>query len=260
MKKTVAIMAILLGAFFFAPNMLVAGVPEASLLEGVKPGPDGRIDIVTMFPHQDDELNAAGTFIKLKKEDPRVRTHIVCFTLGELSGAKETLNLTPEFQGKIRTQELEAAATVIGVDSLIQLQYHDQGLAGVAPEDLRKKVLEVIDRTGAEIVITYGPDGMTGHMDHITLSKAVTDAFQDSSAQKLYYAAMPKSICPLVKALNQIGCTEAAIKVDIRPYKKMKKLAWYEHATQKFFSGPIPSPDLTFLRDYEYFQPAKTNP
>ncbi len=237
-----------------------AAVPEGSLLEGVKPGPDGKIDIVTMFPHQDDELNAAGTFMKLKKENPAVRAHIVCFTLGELSGAKETLNLTPEFQGKIRTKEMEAAATVIGVDSLIQLQYHDQGLPKVPPEELRKKVREIIDRTGAEIVITYGPDGMTGHMDHITLSKAVTDAFPNSSAQKLYYAAMPKEYCPLLKALNKTGCTAATIKVDIRPYKKMKKLAWYEHATQKFFSGPIPSPDLTFLRDFEYFKPAETNP
>ncbi len=243
-----------------APFALAAAVPQGSLLDGVKPGPDGKIDLVTIFPHEDDELNAAGTFMKLKKEDPRVRTHIVCFTLGELSSAKETLNLTPEFQGKIRTKELEAAATVIGVDSLIQLQYHDQGLPKVPPEELRNKVLEVIEKTGAEVVITYGPDGMTGHMDHMTLSKAVDEAFPKSAAQKLYYAAMPKEYCPLVKAINKTGCTAATMCVDIKAEMKLKKLAWYEHATQKFFSGPIHSPDFEFLREDECFNLAASKP
>jgi LmbE family N-acetylglucosaminyl deacetylase len=242
------------------PMILKAGVPKGSLLDGVKPGPDGKIDLVTIFPHEDDELNAAGSFLKLKKENPNVRTHIVCFTLGELSSAKETLNLTPEFQGKIRTKELEAAATVIGVDSLIQLQYHDQGLPTVPLEELRNKVLEVIEKTHAEVVITYGPDGLTGHLDHLTLSKAVADAFPKSGAQKLYYAAMPKEYCPLVKAINKTGCTAATMCVNIKAEKKLKKLAWYEHTTQKFFSGPLPSPDLTFLRNEECFNLAASKP
>ena len=31
-----------------------AAVPAGSLLDGVKPGPDGKIDVVTIFPHPDD--------------------------------------------------------------------------------------------------------------------------------------------------------------------------------------------------------------
>jgi len=257
MKRTFLVWALIVGAII--PAVLQAGLPAGNLLEGVNPGADGKIDIVVMFPHQDDELNAAGTLMRLKKEDPRVRTHIVCFTLGEVSSAKKTLSITPEFQARIRTKELESAAAVIGVDSLNQLQYHDQGLAKVEPQELRNKVLEMIEKTGAEIVITYGPDGLTGHTDHITLSKAITDAFPQSHAQKLYYSAVPKSLCPLVKAMNKTGCTIATMKIDIRDYKKLKKLAWYEHATQKFFSGPLPTPDLTFLRNDEYFTLAKQN-
>jgi len=30
-------------------------VPKGDLLEGVRPGPDGMIDVLTVFAHQDDE-------------------------------------------------------------------------------------------------------------------------------------------------------------------------------------------------------------
>ena len=152
-----------------------AAIPTGSLLDGVHPGPDGKINVITMFPHQDDEtIFVGGTILKMKTEDPRVRVHIMCFTLGELSGAMKTLKITPEFQGKIRTKELEAAATVLKADEVIQLDYHDQGLAKADYNQLVQKALDGIEKTHAEVVITYGPDGMSGHIDHRTLSRAVT--------------------------------------------------------------------------------------
>jgi len=238
----------------------VAGVPEQSLLDGVEPGPDGKIDVVTMFPHQDDEtIFAGGTILKLKHENPEAAVHIVCFTLGQLSGAMKTLKLTPEFQGRIRTDELRAAATVLGADELIQLRYDDQGLARLDYQELVQKARELIAQTGAEVVVTYGPDGMSGHIDHRTLSRAVTEAFKQSSAQKLYYPAIPKSIGPLYKAINKFGYTKAEFRVCVKPYKKMKKLAMYEHATQKFFSGPFTSPNIETMYNHEWFKLAAEN-
>jgi len=232
-----------------------AGAPVGSLVHGVNPGPDGKTDVVTMFPHQDDEtIFVGGTILKLKHENPEVRVHIVCFTLGELSSAKETLKITPELQGRIRTEELRAAAAVLGADELIQLSYHDQGLAKVEFSQLVEKALSMIEQTGAEVVVSYGPDGMTGHIDHRTLCRAVTEAFKQSRAQKLYYAALPKSLGPIYKAINKFGYTEATIKVEVRPYKKLKKLAIYEHTTQKFFSGTLTSPNIETLYNYEWFR------
>ena len=237
-----------------------AAIPNGSLLDGVLPGPDGRIDVITMFPHQDDEtIFVGGTILKMKTEDPRVRVHIICFTLGELSGAMNTLKITPEFQGKIRTKELEAAATVLKADEVIQLDYHDQGLAKADYNQLVQKALDLMDKTHAAVVITYGPDGMSGHIDHRTLSRAVTDAFKKSSAQKLYYAALPASLGTIYSVYGKHGYTLADLKVDIRPYKKLKKLAMYEHTTQKFFSGPFTSLDAEVNRDFEWFKLAGQN-
>ena len=256
MKIKIALVMVLLALAFAAR----AEVPVGSLLGGVRPGPDGKIDVITIFPHEDDEtIFVGGTILKMK-QDPRVRVHIMCLTLGELSSAKEQLHITPEFQGKIRVQELRAAAAVLQADEVIQMDYHDQGLAGADQKILRQKVLEAIDETHAEVVITYGPDGMSGHIDHRTLSKAVTDVFPQSKAQRLYYVALPKSLGPIYKAVNKFGYTEATIAVDIMPYKKLKKLAMYEHATQKFFSGTFTSPNIESWYDYEWFKLAATNP
>ena len=255
MKIKIALVMVLLTLAFAAR----AELPVGSLLDGVKPGADGKIDVITIFPHQDDEtIFAGGTILKMK-QDPRVRVHIMCLTLGELSSAKEQLHITPELQGKIRVQELKAAAAVLQADEVIQMDYHDQGLAGADQTILRQKILDAIDKTGAEVVITYGPDGMSGHIDHRTLSKAVTDVFPQSKAQRLYYAALPKSLGPIYKAVNKVGYTEATIAIDIKPYKKLKKLAMYEHATQKFFSGTFTSPNIESWYDYEWFELAAEN-
>jgi N-acetylglucosamine malate deacetylase 2 len=251
--KIMLVMALL--ALTFAAR---AEVPVGDLLQGVRPGPDGMIDVITIYPHEDDEtIFTGGTILKMK-EDPRVRVHIMCLTLGELSGAKKTLNITPEFQGKIRAQELKAAAAVLKADEVIQLDYHDQGLAGADQELLRQKVLAAIDETHAEVVITYGPDGMSGHIDHRTLCKAVTDVFPQSHAQRLYYAAMPSSLGHIYKVVNRIGYTQADIAVDISPYKKLKKLALDEHATQVFFSGST-STHVESMYDHEWFKLAAEN-
>jgi LmbE family N-acetylglucosaminyl deacetylase len=236
-----------------------AKVPEGDPLAGVRPGPDGKIDVITIFPHQDDEtIFVGGTILKMKT-DPTVRVHIMCMTIGDLSSAKETLKISPELQGRIRVKELEAAAAVLGADEVIQLDYHDQGLAKADQNELRKKILDAIEKTGAEVVFTYGPDGMSGHIDHQTLSKAVTEVFPKTKAQKLYFPAVPKSLGPLYKAFNKVGFTEADIAVNTKPFQKLKKLAMYEHATQKFFSGPFTSPNIETMYDHEWFKLAATN-
>ena len=57
------------------------------------------------------------------------------------------------------------------------------------------------------------------------------------------------------------GYTLADLKVDIHEYYKLKKLAMYEHTTQKFFSGPFSSMDTVVNgeRNYEWFKLAASN-
>ena len=232
-----------------------AAVPDGSLIEGVKPGADGRIDVLTVFPHQDDETIFVGGAIMKLKTDPRVRVHIMCLTLGDMSEANRILKITPETQGRIRSAELRAAAQVLGADEVIQLDYHDQGLEPADQIELRSYILSEITRTDAELVITYGPDGVTGHSDHKAGSKAATAAFKQSGAQRLFYVVATGSL----KMPGSRGSYEPTVKVDVRPYKKMKLLAIDEHATQKWFAGFFQHMVMVRPGSFEYFALAAEN-
>ena len=246
-----AMMGLVAGLVF--ASMAAGRVQEGDILEGVQPGADGKIDLVTIFPHQDDETIFAGGTLAKVKQDPRARTHVICLTLGELSSAKEVLKITPEQQGRIRTQELLSAAAALGVDEVIQLHYHDQGLASLDPAALTKEILDLIARTGAEVVITYGADGITGHIDHRTLSRAVTAAFPQSQAQKLYYVSLPRRLGLLYSLHSHARPRPPTLVVDIRPVKKLKDLALHEHATQRDFSGRFSTLEMTGHIKHEWF-------
>jgi LmbE family N-acetylglucosaminyl deacetylase len=244
-----------------------ARVEKGDLLEGVKPGPDGMIDVLTVFAHQDDEsIPGGGALLKMKK-DPRVRIHIMCLTLGDMSEAKDWLKITPAHLGRIRSEELETAAAVYQAEQVIQLQYHDQGLTSADQEQLVAEVRQVIEQVGAEIVITHEPSGTTGHPDHITTSRTATQAFPASCAQRLYYVTVPRYIYVIRSAFSPVlnpggeipDPVWPTLRVNIREEKKLKHLAMYSHASQKHFSLVGIGMDMMGVIPAEWFALADTN-
>jgi len=233
-----------------------SAVPAGDLLEGVKPDKNGNIDVLTVFPHPDDEMYCDGALLKMKT-DPRVRIHLLVMTMGELSPAKDTLGISPEKMAEIRVKEIEKVATVLKADSLIRWDYHDQGLPQIDKNELAQKILEVMNQTDAEIIIGYGPEGITGHPDHIAGSQATQIAFQKSNAQKLYYVNVPQILYPIYRAYaltpNKPDPIPATIKVDVRKFKKLKMLAINSHASQKYFIGKIEQLEMSLNFNYEYF-------
>jgi LmbE family N-acetylglucosaminyl deacetylase len=75
--------------------------------------------------------------------------------------------LTPEVAGKIRTRELQQAAKTLGVSEVRFLGYRDGELSIINLEEIRLQVVELIREIRPQVVITFGPDGISGHPDHI---------------------------------------------------------------------------------------------
>ncbi len=258
------VMALVL-AFCLAPWLALAR-PAGDLLAGVVPGADGKIDVLTVFAHQDDEtISLGGTLIKIK-DDPRVRLHVMCMTLGDVSEAKEFLGITQEKMGEIRVAELRLAASIYPAEQIIQLDYHDASLAQADPAELEAKILETIERVGAELMLTHEPAGITGHPDHITTSRVATAAFKNSSAQKLYYTTLPRSIYAIFKMASPTISKQAppapvfsTMKVSVRDQMKLKKLAMYSHVSQRHFSLVSIAMKAVTLIDHEWFALAAEN-
>jgi LmbE family N-acetylglucosaminyl deacetylase len=233
-------------------------VPTGSLLDGVRPGVDGKINVVTVFSHPDDEtFYTGGTLLKMKK-DPRVRLHIVCMTNGNMDEAKENLGITKDQLGKFRKEELKLAGLVLGADSVVCLDYDDQGLEPANKELMLTRVLNEINKNDAGIIITNDPFGLSGHSDHIVCSEVAKKAFEKSPAQRLYYITMTpwRYKYNMIFALSDSKAEKSkpTIRVDITKEKKLKSLALYSHVTQanfSFWNSIAMTEDLWY--SYEYF-------
>src|SRR6185369_15614356 len=63
---------------------------------------------------------------------------------------------------------------------------------------IAERLITIIDQTKPDVVVTWGPDGLTGHPRHILVSNVVTRVFQQrrlvaAAPRKLYYIAYPES-------------------------------------------------------------------
>lgn len=70
---------------------------------------------------------------------------------------------------EIRRAELAASLAILGIDDHRYLNLPDGGLTDVDPADGVAMVIAAIERVQPDTILTFGPDGMTGHPDHITV-------------------------------------------------------------------------------------------
>jgi LmbE family N-acetylglucosaminyl deacetylase len=123
-------------------------------------------------PHPDDaEFGTSGTVAKLIQEGKTV-VYIVC-----TNGDKGTddINMLPEKLAKIREQEQQQAAKILGVNDVIFLRHSDQTLEDT-PE-FRKEIVQYIRLYKPDIVITADPNRRyVWHRDHRIVGRVVLDA------------------------------------------------------------------------------------
>jgi len=78
-----------------------------------------------------------------------------------------------------RADELAAALRVLGVADHHQLGFPDGGCADVAPAAGAAAVRRVLGAVRPDTVVTFGPDGFTGHPDHVAAGLWTRRALRD---------------------------------------------------------------------------------
>jgi len=148
--------------------------------------------VVALFAHPDDEsFSSGGTFALLV--DRGVPVTVVSATRGDVGEISHPSLATPETLPEVREGELRRAMAAVGVDDVRVLPYRDSGMAGshhhgheralvaASLEDVTRSVSDLLVETGATLVITFGPDGIYGHPDHIRIHEATTAAATSTS-------------------------------------------------------------------------------
>lgn len=102
--------------------------------------------------------------------------------------------------GSKEREETLCASRELGIKETFVLSGPEgQGHETVAA--IAKRMIELINQTKPDVIITWGPDGLTGHPRHILVSTVVTRVFQQQALlehkpRKLYYTAYPESRFP----------------------------------------------------------------
>ncbi len=131
-----------------------------------------------VWAHPDDETYLAGGLSALLT-DAGHRVVCVTATRGEAGGTDQRL-------AEIRTAELEAALAVLGVTEHHWLDYADGGCADVDDDVAAARVRRIVESVDPDTVVTFGPDGFTGHPDHVAVSRWVDLALDGRSPRLLH--------------------------------------------------------------------------
>jgi LmbE family N-acetylglucosaminyl deacetylase len=195
--------------------------------------------IVAVFAHPDDERIIGPLLSRLARQGRE--THVVIATDGA-KGVRDFARIPagPELAAA-RVKEANCAARRLGVRQLHQLGLPDAGLASFAAlGNLRTALVALIDSIRPAAIITFGPEGGTGHPDHRLVGNVVTQIVQADARYAsidLLYASLPaerlETAPPARPRIN--GMREALLTVRV-PFEHRDLIAGREefacHRTQ----------------------------
>ncbi|MEZ5393205.1 MAG: PIG-L family deacetylase [Bryobacterales bacterium] len=101
-----------------------------------------------------------------------------------------------------REAESRCSAAALGIHEPFLLGFQDGATTPAETQNaIAARLTEVFEQVRPDIVITWGPDGLTGHPDHRVASNLTTQIFQSAdklqaNPRKLYYVAMPSKLMP----------------------------------------------------------------
>lgn len=149
--------------------------------------------ILGVWAHPDDECYLSAGLMALASA---AGARVVCVTAtrGE-RGTDDPENWPPERLAPVREREMERSMSILGVDEHRWLDHCDGEVAEVPDEVGVAQIEEIVAEVRPDTVITFGPDGMTGHGDHITVGRwATIAATRADSATRVLHAATDCSV------------------------------------------------------------------
>jgi LmbE family N-acetylglucosaminyl deacetylase len=143
--------------------------------------------VLGVWAHPDDETYLSSGLMALSR---RAGQRVVCVTAtrGE-HGTADPERWPPARLARTRDLEVAAAMAMLGVDEHRCFGLEDGTLAGHDRRRAVDAVARLLDEVQPDTVVTFGPDGMTGHPDHRAVSRWVTEAsIEAGAAGRLLYA------------------------------------------------------------------------
>jgi len=151
--------------------------------------------VLGVWAHPDDDIYLSAGLMAAAV-DAGQRVVDVTATRGE-GGSMDEEKWPPATMGDVRTNELLRSLDVLGVK-----EHHF--LEGPVDIDMTTgldragadQVRQIMEEVGPDTILTFGPEGMTGHVAHQDVSRWADEAFNEVAKPDacLYHAVFPKSL------------------------------------------------------------------
>jgi LmbE family N-acetylglucosaminyl deacetylase len=213
--------------------------------------------MVTVVAHPDDDTFACSGSVALHAHEQGFRFALVHVTSGEAGMISDPSLATREDLGEVREEEDRRSWIALGrvPERHEFLRYPDGGVADVPFDELVERIAMILRDERPDVTITFGPEGVTGHEDHITVGSATTEAFHRCRAaggagfRRLLYSSLSGSMIErfnaelVAKGQEPIDSSQPfqprgvpdetiGVEVDCSSVVDRKRAAFTEHRTQ----------------------------
>ncbi|MDP2660364.1 MAG: PIG-L deacetylase family protein, partial [Dehalococcoidia bacterium] len=225
--------------------------------------------LLAVFAHPDDESYGPGGVLARYAAEG-VEVHLVTATRGEEGTLGDPPLCTSEELGRVREGELRCACQVLGIGDLRLLGYRDGALDRQDPDEIEEKIVRAIRELRPQVVLTFPPDGITGHPDHITVHQCTVRAFEHAGdgtffphhiAQglkpyrpaKLYFDALPSERVRTLGLDLTSHDEHITTVIDVAGYIDAKMSAIRCHRTQTDFPSLTAEQAREFLSQEHFW-------
>ncbi len=204
--------------------------------------------VLAVLAHPDDEAWAMGGTLALWAESG-VTVRVLCMTRGEAGADRRGLVSSGPELGVLRTAELQTSCRALGVEPAVVLDLPDGGLAAFPVEQGVAAVRAQLESFDPDIVLTLGPDGGYGNLDHVAVTRWVAEA----NPRRVLHATFPPGLLhPIWRGLRRarfdgvqkgmrvtsFGRARADLRLDIRSVAARKRAAVAAHVSQLMDGDP----------------------
>ena len=148
--------------------------------------------LMGIWAHPDDEAFLSAGLMGRVVDAGRSVT-VLTATRGE-KGTADPADYDQAHFAARRERELRASLRELDVDDVRLLGYPDGECDLVDDASAIDSIADAMTTIAPDLVVTFGPDGITGHRDHRVVSAWVTEAWRRVSNAELLYATIPTEL------------------------------------------------------------------
>ena len=225
--------------------------------------------ILVILAHPDDESFVAAGLAR-RHVERGAKVVLATATRGDAGRVGDPPLCVRDALPALLEAELRRAADILGISEVHLLDYQDTRLAEAPIDQIRGELVALIRRHRPHVVITFDPNGMNGHADHVAISRFTMDAV--AAAADPRWASEPTTphlvqrllwtspILPWEVTRPAVLRLEAGVDfaIDIAPYRTVKAEALRAHRSQHVPVDRcfLSKPDLDKILSIETFRQA----